>query len=358
MNIIIFAAGTLVILVILGDAFETIVLPRLVTRQVRLSRLYFRFTWQCWLVVAGMMRDKKSKDTFLGFFGILSTITLVIFWATGLIIGFALLHWSFSDNLQMSRGFGTHIYLSGTTFYTLGLGDVVPKTTIGRFLVAAEAGLGFGFLALIISYLPLLNQSFARREVAVALLDSRAGSPPTAAEMILRQIHKDDLAELCQHLQHWERWSAELLENLYSYPILAFFRSHHANQSWLGSLTAILDASAFIMAGTEAGKSSPHRFTFAMARHTIIDVAQILECPPLDTVAERLPRCELEKMMSLLTSTGMALPRTDVLEQCLLELRKMYEPYVHSLSKYLHVSLPPWFSEDQHTDNWQSNPTF
>ena len=348
--------GIVLILIMLGDAFETIVLPRQVERRIRFARLFFRFTWKAWLTVARMMKTNKLKDTFLGFFGPLSVIMLIILWATGLIIGFALVHWSFGTILKTSEGIDSYIYLSATTFFTLGLGDVVPNTAIGKSLVALEAGLGFGFLALVISYLPLLNQSFTKREIAVTLLDSHAGSPPTAAEMLLRHIHQNDLTELNRHFQEWEQWSAELLENLLSYPMLAFFRSHHDNQSWLGSLTAILDASAFIIAGTQINRTNQTHFTFAMIRHTIVDLAQIFNCPPLRTATSRLTRSDLEKIVSLLAPTGLEIFPIDILEKNLSDLRQMYEPYVHSLSEHLHVTLPLWISEAKLSENWRTSP--
>ena len=105
-------------------------------------------------------------------------------------------------------------------------------------LVRLEAGLGLGFLALIIGYLPGMNQSFANREEAISLLDARAGSPPTALEMLRRHGPDNGLQELERFLNLWERWSSELLESHLSYPVLAYFRSQHDNESWLAALTA------------------------------------------------------------------------------------------------------------------------
>ena len=85
-----------------------------------------------------------------------------------------------------SPGFWTDLYLSGTTFFTLGLGDVIPRTGLARALVVAEGGFGFGFLAAIIGYLPVIYNSFSQREVNISLLDSRAGTPPTAGELLRR----------------------------------------------------------------------------------------------------------------------------------------------------------------------------
>ena len=358
MNIPLFLAGLILILIVLGDAFETMVLPRRVTRRVRLARLFFRYSWKFWLTIARLITSRRGMETFLGFFGPLSVLILIILWATGLVFGFAFMLFASGSTFAMPEGsfnFGTCLYLSGTTLFTLGLGDVTPATPLGRGIIAAESGLGLGFLALVISYLPLLNQSFARREVTIALLDAHAGSPPTAMEMLHRHIHHNEVDELRQHLYEWERWSAELLESHLSYPVLALFRSHHENQSWLGSLTAILDTCAFALASLEGVCKDQAKFTFAMTRHAIVDIAQIFNCPPVHPEHNRLPKAELEHLCSVLSGAGLKLEEADVLEKELSELRTMYEPYVHALSKYLHITIPPWISRSKHADNWQTS---
>jgi hypothetical protein len=198
-------------------------------------------------------------------------------WATAIVVGFAMMHWGLESPLNVAPGiapFSTYLYMSGTTFFTLGLGDVTPMGAPGRALVVFEAGMGFGFLAALISYLPaILYQAFSGREVSISLLDARAGSPPTAGELLRR--HGNDRRELGQLLYDWERWSAELLETHLSYPVLAYFRSQHTNQSWLAALTAILDTCALIMAGMNDGPTRQAQLTFAMARHAVADLAQI-----------------------------------------------------------------------------------
>src|SRR5205823_221885 len=148
---------------------------------------------------------------------------------------------------SMSHSFGTDFYFSGSTFFTLGMGDVAPQSNVARALAVIEAGTGFGFLALVIGYIPVLYQSFSRREVSISLLDARAGTPPTGVELLRR--HDGDMEEFTRILIEWEKWSAELLESHMSYPVLAYFRSQHDNQSWLASLTAVLDACALCMVG-------------------------------------------------------------------------------------------------------------
>jgi len=256
MEILAAVFGAAIIFIVLLDAFETIVLPRRVPRRVRLTRLFYRYTWRPWSAAARLLPPGKRRETYLSFFGPLSLLLLLSVWAAGLIVGFAIMHLALGSAINVadrSANFGTDLYLSGTTFFTLGLGDVIPSTPFTRALTVIEAGMGFGFLALVIGYLPVLYQSFSRREVNITLLDARAGSPPTAAELLRRHNTAQGLDALQRLLRDFERWAAELLESHISYPVLAYFRSQHVNQSWLGALTTLLDASALVMVGIEGG---------------------------------------------------------------------------------------------------------
>src|SRR5207248_1750142 len=150
---------------------------------------------------------------------------------------------------EVDSSFTAYVYFSGTTFFTLGYGDLVPTGAWGRALSVAEAGIGFGFLATIISYLPVLYQTFSRREITISLLDARAGSPPTAGEFLRRLADAKAVAGTGVLLADWERWAAELLESHLSYPVLSYYRSQHDNQSWVATLTMILDTSALVIAG-------------------------------------------------------------------------------------------------------------
>ncbi len=357
---VIFSAvfGGTLILIVLWDAFETIILPRRVTRRFRLTRLFYRRTWYIWKRVAALLFSGKGLETCLSFFGPISLILLLSLWAAMLILGFALLHLATGSSLiasDGSTGFFTDLYLSCTTFFTLGLGDVTPRGPAARVFTAVEAGLGFGFLALVIGYLPALNQSFSRREVNISLLDARAGSPPTAAEMLIRHSHDRGLEALRQLLHEWERWSADLLESHLSYPVLAYFRSQHDNQSWLASLTVILDTCAIIMSGLEGACERQAELTFAMARHSVVDLSQVFRAKPRAPVHDRLPRDMLEALRSAVAAEGLKMSTSSEADQTLTELRRMYEPYIYALSTYLRISIPPWISPVRRPDNWQTS---
>jgi hypothetical protein len=358
MSILYGVLGVALILIVLGDAFETVVLPRQVTRRISLARLFYRWTWFFWSAAVRSIFSRKRQEDFLSWYGPFSLVLLLIFWATGLVFGFGLVHWASGSIIKTPEGtasFGTYLYLSGTTFFTLGLGDVIPIKTFGRGLIALEAGIGFGFLALVVGYLPTLNQSFARREVIISLLDARAGSPPTATEMLRRHCHDRGMEDLRQLFHEWERWSGDLMESHLSYPVLAFFRSHHENESWLGALTAILDTCAFVIVSLEGACERQAQQTFAITRHAMVDLAKVFNCPPSKPKHDRLPPDELARMRAILKEAGIELREGNVVDQELSELRRMYEPYVYSLASYLHIAIPSWIPKAGRMDNWQTS---
>lgn len=348
---------TLLIL-ILWDAFEVIVLPRRVTRRFRFTRFFYRSTWIPWSWVARKIPSGKWRDGYLSVYGPLSLLFLLIAWAVGLIFSFALLQWSLGTGIsapEHNPGFATDLYVSGTTFFTLGLGDVVPTTQAARAITVVEAGMGFGFLALVIGYLPVLYQAFSQREVNISLLDARAGSPPTAVELLRRHSTSLHMDELCQFLRDWELWSAELLESHLSYPVLAYYRSQHSNQSWLGALTMVLDASSLVIVGIDGTPPQQAQLTFAIARHAVVDLSQIFNRPPIAPQVDRLSKDDLGKIREMLAESGVALRSGDDADQKLKELRKSYEPYVNALSQFLFIALPPWFVAASRSDNWQTS---
>src|ERR1700690_123384 len=226
----VFLAGVAIFLVVAWDAFEAIILPRRVTRKFRLTRFYYRFTWTTWRLYARLVPSRKRRETFLGYYGPISLLFLIGVWAIGLVISFGMMQYGAGSAVNLSGqapSLLTDLYLSGTTFFTLGLGDVVPRSGIARMLVVAEAGFGFGFLAAVIGYLPSTYSSFAARETNIVMLDARAGTPPTAGELLRRHGYPTGHEDLRKLLSEWERWCAVVLETHLSYPVLAYFRSQH-----------------------------------------------------------------------------------------------------------------------------------
>jgi hypothetical protein len=356
--------GLVILWVVFLDAFETVVLPRRVTRHFRLTAWFYRRTWIPWRKIAGHIQTFTRQQSFLGYFGPLSLILLLAFWAAMLIFGFALLQFGLGGHEHLGNEpitFARIIYQSGQTFFTLGYGDILPTTGMARFLSVIEAGMGFAFLGVVIGYIPVVYASFSRREIQISMLDARAGSPPTAAELLVRLAGSSDNPAIDQIvldavLRDWERWSAELLESHISYPVLSFFRSQHSNQSWLGALTTMLDVTSLILTGIESVHPGQAKLTFAMARHAAVDLAQVVNARYDPQAPERLPDETFDALREALLAGGLKLRTGDPAQQKLDRLRSMYEPYVHSTGKNLMLSIPPWMPFVKTRDNWQSGP--
>ncbi|MGA8529513.1 MAG: potassium channel family protein [Acidobacteriaceae bacterium] len=340
------------------DAFETVILPRRATGRFQFTRIFYRLTWRPWRWLANHVRRPRKRETMLSFYGPLSLLFLIAAWAGALVVGFALVYSAFPRAFVDASGprhrFITDLYVSGTTIFTLGLGDVVPHGTLERGLVVLESGIGLGFVALVIGYFPVLYGAFSRREVNIALLDARAGSPPTAFELIRRHSFEGGSAALVLLLEEWERWSAELLESHISYPLLCLFRSQHTSQSWLSALTAMLDACALLIASVQEHSARQAQLTFAMARHALVDLSQTLGLKPVNAPEDRLPAERYRLIYDQLCQAGVRVCRDEQSHERMCELRGMYEGYAAALSHFLAMPLPPFFLEHPKKDNWQT----
>ncbi len=358
MNILAIIVGVILIFLVIQDSFESIVLPRRVSRRFRLSRMFYTSTWMLWSSIGRKMHSGNRREFYLSYYGPLSLILMLVVWALVLVLSFALIQWGLSSPLNAPEKdvtFGTYLYMSGTSFVTLGLGDVTPMSGLGRFLVFAEAGFGFGLLALIIGYIPVIYQAFSRREISISLLDARAGSPSSATELLRRSYRDRKIEELVQFMREWERWCAELLESHLSYPVLTYYRSQHERQSWLAALTTILDTGALLIVGFEDISAPTIRYTFAIARHAAVDLAQVYGTPPTNPKLGRLSHDNFARMHDSLAEVGLVLQHAEDAEQRLYDIRRMYEPFVNAIAEHLLLNLPPWITETKTVDDWQTS---
>lgn len=412
--------GVALVAATLIDAFEVMLLPRRVRRRLRFVRAYFGGTWRAW-AFASRRLSSDVRGTFLSLYGPLSMLGLFAVWMAALISGFGVLHWvaAGGGRVASAPSLLTQLYFSGVTFFTLGYGDVTAHTALGRALSVAEAGLGFGLIAVVIGYLPVLHQLFSRREAYVIRLDARAGSPPTAAELLARHaVSEQGLASLGALLGECELWAAELLESHLSYPMLGYYRSQHDNESWLAALTTVLDTCALLTLGLRdapAGIGSTPaltpgdahhglarhlptfqaRMTFATARLAVVEMARALHRTRIGTsmegssdsaaarasgitaaqlfdeaalgapaprtgrqdVPERLPQRALARLAIRLGEVGLVIGDGEEAgrREDLAVLRRTYEPFVEVLSARLLLPLPRWVAYDDATDNWQQS---
>ena len=282
-------AAVVLMAIVLIDAFEVVLLPRRVRHGFRLARLFYRTSWMVGRTAARLLPPGRWRTGFLSAFGPLSLFVLVVLWAVGLIAGFALLHWSLGTALSVAHaGFGTYLYFSGTTFFTLGYGDMVPIGAAGRALSVAESGIGFVFLAVIVSYLPVLYQAFSRLEIThrAARCPGRfpaqrrrtAAAPGRRPQPVRRRPFPGRVGALGggsagePHLVS----GAELLPLAARKPVVGRLADGHPRH---------LRAAAW-QAWTEPDGYQA-RLTFAMARHAAVDLALVFQTPPLPPQPDR-----------------------------------------------------------------------
>ncbi len=352
-------AGAILIFLILMDAFETVVLPRRIKRTFRIASLFYKKTWRFWTGVGRHIESTNRREGFLAYYGPLSLIVLLGFWAAALIFGFGLMQYGLGEHVSFGTEkitFGKILYLSGETFFTLGYGDITPNNPAARALSVMEAGMGFAFLGVVVGYLPVIYGSFATREVEISLLDARAGSPPTAVEFLGRLGCCPDQKVLDGIFRDWERWSADLLASQISYPVLGYFRSQHGNQSWLAALTVMLDVTSLVMTGVEGIHPDQAKLTFSMARHAAVDLAQVVNAQYSPHDADRLSEADQNRVKTELAWRGVTVSDKPDTWERLADLRMVYEPYLHALSRRLLMTLPPWIHSERHKDNWQGGP--
>ncbi len=355
--------GIVLVFLILMDAFETIVLPRRIKRSFRIASFFYKNTWRFWTRVGRHIKSTNRREGFLAYFGPLSLIVLLGFWAVGLIFGFACVQYGLGEHLTLANEkitFGKVLYLSGETFFTLGYGDITPNNAAARALAVMEAGMGFAFLGVVIGYLPVVYNSFAAREIQISLLDARAGSPPSAAEFLSRLGCCPEQTVLDEIFRDWERWCADLLSSHISYPVLVFFRSQHSNQSWLSALTVMLDVTSLVMTGVDGIHPDQAKLTFAMARHAAVDLAQVAKAEYNPHEVDRLQAEDLTRLRAALAQHGVRLSAAvndgaDLPER-LAELQALYDPYLHAIGRRLLMAVPPWIHADHKKDNWQGSP--
>ncbi len=340
----------------LWEIFETIVLPRKIDRRFRVARYYYLTSWRAYRLFSDRVVHPKRQAAFLSIFGPLSLLGLFAVWGISLLFAFALMNWSFHSPFQLADGgamnFLLDLYVSGTTLTTLGLGDVTPRSAAARLITVIEAGLGLGLVALVIGYLPTLYQAFSRREVEISLLDARAGSPPSATELLRRSASHGRPEGFARLLASWERWCAEIMESHISYPVLCYFRSQHTNQSWVTAISAILDTCALCISCLEHESIAQAHLTFAMARHAVVDITQVFYKKPSTDMPERLSRASFQTICDQLRETGLKVCAEQDSWNRLEEMRRLYEPYVVTLSLHLRMDLAPWSHPRGVKDNW------
>ncbi len=241
-RILIFLAGLITVFLTLFSALSTFVLPRAARSQ--LNRLVFGLLRRIIDTLLHMVKTYERRDAIMAYYGPMAVMLLVPTWYILISLGFTAMFWSLGAGDWL-----TSFRLSGSSLFTLGFANAEGLAlAIFEF---TEAMLGLIMVALLISYLPAMYSAFSRREQVVNMLEVRAGSPPSASEMLLRYNRNQGLEKLADYWKIWEQWFADIEESHTTLPALVFFRSPRAEISWVTSAGAVLDAAAITLSAIE-----------------------------------------------------------------------------------------------------------
>lgn len=274
MRVVEFLVGLLVVVLVAFDVFQSVVLPRPTPVTFRLSAgLVWGLYSACRSIALRV--SAARRELLLGTFAPLSVVVLLLCWMAGLIVGYGLMLHSMAVQIKppVDR-FGSALYLASTSMLTIGFGDIVPVAGLPRFISVMAGATGLGLVAVVITFLFTLFGAFQRREILVIKLSARAGAPPSGVSLLETHALYGMLDLLDGVFSEWETWSAEVLDSHLSYPILAFFRSTHDNQSWISALGAVLDAATLVLTTVEGVPRGPAKLAHAVGVHLVEDLGQ------------------------------------------------------------------------------------
>lgn len=348
--------GGLMVALMLLEIFLAFLLPRRVKRDPTIVRSIFNYTWRPWRRLARML-PTQAADTMLGIYGPFGVLLDLVLWVVTMMLGYACLQWAGGSHLVAGHtvDFGNDLYFSAATMAASAPAGLGAQTTFARVVQVIDAASGLAVIAIVIGYLPSLYQAFSRREATVSQLDARAGSPPSAGRLVIRSTQRDGWPALNRYLSSWETWVAELMETHLAYPVLAYFRSQHVNQNWLSAMCTVLDTCAFTIAAAPAGTVDSARFTYAIARHAVVDLSYSFHVEPSTPLVDRLPIEDLRELLRQLHEAGVEPAEPE--EQIRMRLQRMrnsYEPYIFALGERLELGLPMWLAPESPTDNWRT----
>jgi len=343
----------LIVWLALRDVFQVVIVPRAASSAWRLSRLVTRYSWRAWPRVAYRMYsvDADRREDFLATYAPFNLVLVLIVWVSSLILGWGLFFYGVRAQLHPSdETFVGSIYYGGASLLTIGYGDITATTTFARIMSLASAVSGLGTVAVVTSFLFATFGAFQQRERFVVTFSARAGFPPSGLGLLLVHAHaglRDDLAVV---LRDGQEWTAHVMETHLAYPILIYFRSSHDYQSWVGTLGALLDASALILSSCVKDETALHgqaRIMYGIGRHLTHDFNSYfnLEHDAQPIAGPGIERSEFDNAFAELQDGGYALVDPDLAWAEFSKLRSVYALHLNELARWLEIPPVQWVGD-------------
>jgi hypothetical protein len=339
-----FLAGLALSLYVLNDVFQSVVVPRSTPTRFRISRLVIRTGWRLMRAIGLRSQTAGKREQTLGTFAPAIVILLLVLWITGLIIGFGLMLYAFRDSTTPPiDNLGTAVYTAGTSLLTISFSNIVANSGGARVVSIAAGMAGLGTIALAISFLFSLYANFQRREVLVVTLDARAGAPPSGVNLLETAAKMGMAKDLPTLFADWEKWAAEVLDSHIAYPLLAYFRSSHDNESWVSALGAVLDATTLVLTTVVDGPHGPAKMMFAMGTHLVEDLGRFFQMPGDHEIG--VERYEFDQARERLAAAGWELHSAEDSWKGFSRLRAQYAGQLNTMAKWWAIPPTQWIGD-------------
>ena len=347
LNVLSIAAGLVVIALALNDVFQAVVMPRATGRRYRLSFYAWRWAWALWPQAAWRLHpdDSSRREEVLAIFAPFMLVALIAMWVALLIFGFGLILFGMRGGIAPSHlSLGSALYFAGTSVLTIGFGDIVGRAPGPRLVSVLCALAGLSFLSITTAFLFAVFGSFQQRETFVVTTAARAGAPPNGVNLLAIAGYsetRDDLPALMVDAQHW---AASVMESHLAYPVLAFFRSSHDEQSWVGTLGTLLDAATLMMTTIEGVRDGQARIFYNVGRHAAQDLSRFFEVGASDERVN-IERSEFDHACDRLAAAGYSLSDRNEAWTRFANLRSGYASRLNDLARFFQIPPLQWIGD-------------
>ncbi len=282
LNVLAAVCGAFLVVSSQADLFQSVVVPRSVGSRWRASAVLARFGWKLWRSRAMTIGDAERREDTLAIFAPTFLVTVLGYWVASQVVGFGLLFWALRAGLHPEPRLLGSIYFAGASLLTIGYGDIVPLHWYTRLLALVAAGGGLATFAIVTTFLFQTFAAFQRREAFVVTISERTGAPPSGLEFLMRHAKLDLMSDVGPILRESQRWIAEVLDTHLAYPVLTYFRSSHDDESWVGTLGALLDASTLLITTLDVGQRGQAEITTRIGTHLVRDFMGFFKLPAGD----------------------------------------------------------------------------
>lgn len=342
-RILLALVGAVIVFWTFLSAAKTFVVPR--SQRQALNAILFTVTRRFFDLLVKWRETYEEKDRVMALYAPLTLLMLVPFWLLLTAVGYSLIYWALGV-----RPWTEAFITSGSSLLTLGYAKV--DSFLFHLVSFSEAVIGLMLVAMLIAYLPTMYSAFARRETAVALLEVRAGWPPTAPELLWRLQGMDmDKTERKTFWHSWEQWFTEIDENHTTLAALVFFRSPRPNLSWVLSAGVVLDGAALSLSLLEDEGSPTKAVVLRAGFLALRRIADFFRLPynpdphfPEDPIS--VSREEFDAACARLEAQGMRLKADrDLAWQNFGGWRVNYDETLNALARLTMAPETEWLSE-------------